>query len=74
MSRGTVMNTDTKTDMEENKMLNKVVFLDFMHTKSILVASWHYGWTTDVTWNILTLSLLPFWALNVSVGLLFMES
>ncbi len=30
------------------------------------------GWTTDVTWTILMLSLLPFWALNVVVVLLSM--
>ncbi len=44
-----------------------------LHTKSILVASLHYGWTTDVTWTILSMSLLPFWALNVVVALLFMQ-
>ncbi len=42
-------------------------------TKRILVASKNYRWTTDVTWNILTMSLLPFWALNLSVVLLSME-
>ncbi len=39
-------------------------------TKSILVASQNDRWTTDVTWTILTMSLLPFWALNLSVVLL----
>ncbi len=29
--------------------------------------------TTDVTWTILMMSLLPFWALIVSVALLSME-
>ncbi len=42
-------------------------------TKSILVASQNDRWTTDVTWTILTMSLLPFWALNLSVVLLSME-
>ncbi len=37
------------------------------------VASLQWGWTTDVTWTILTMSLLPFWALNISVGLLSMQ-
>ncbi len=32
-----------------------------------------YGWTTDVTWTILTMSLLPFWALNMSVQLLSIQ-
>ncbi len=31
------------------------------------------GWATDVTWTILTMYLLPFWALNVSVALLYMQ-
>ncbi len=44
-----------------------------LHTKSILVASIHYGWTTDVTWTILSMSLLPFWTLNEVVALLFMQ-
>ncbi len=38
-----------------------------LRTKSILVASQNYCWNTDVTWTILTMSLLPFWALNVSM-------
>ncbi len=37
------------------------------------VASLQWGWTTDVTWTILTMSLLPFWALNISVALLSMQ-
>ncbi len=44
-----------------------------LRTKSILVASQNYCWTTDVTWTILTMSLLPFWALNVVVTLLSMK-
>ncbi len=41
-----------------------------------LTCSWehHDWWTTDVTWTILTMSLLPFWALNVSVALPSMQS
>ncbi len=45
----------------------KVIIFVFMHTKSIPVAS-HYSWTTDVTWT-----LLPFWALSVTVLLLSMQ-
>ncbi len=36
-------------------------------------ATLNYSWTTDVTWTILMMSLLPFWALNVKVALLLME-
>ncbi len=35
------------------------LFLLSLHTESILIAS-YYVWTTDVTWTILTMSLLPF--------------
>jgi len=42
MRRGTVMNTDTKTDTEENKMLNKVVILVFYaHKKYSRSSSTH---------------------------------
>ncbi len=33
----------------------------------MLVDSQHYGWTADVTWTILTISLQPFWGLNMSL-------
>ncbi len=45
----------------------------FLHSKSILVGSQNYCWTTDATWIILTMSLLCFWALNVLVSLLSLE-
>ncbi len=45
----------------------------FLHSKTILVGSQNYCWTTDATWIILTMSLLPFWALNVLVALLSFE-
>ncbi len=51
----------------------KLLFLFSLHTKGILVTSYHYGWTTDVTWTISMMSLLPFWALNMSVPLLSMK-
>ncbi len=34
-------------------------FLFSLHTKSILLASENYSWTTDVTWTILMMSLPP---------------
>ncbi len=37
------------------------LFLFSLHTKSILVSSLNYGWTPDVTWTILPMSLLCFW-------------
>ncbi len=55
-------------------MLNKVVIFDSLCKKkysrklhNITVE------ITDVTWTILTMFLLPFWALNVSVALLSMQ-
>ncbi len=36
-------------DVEEMNCWIKSLFLFSLHTKSILVASWNYGWTTDVT-------------------------
>ncbi len=35
------------------ELLNRNHYFSFFHTKSILVASQIYGWTTDVTWTIL---------------------
>ncbi len=62
-----------KTDVEENKLLNEVVILVFfvhnMYSRSFI----NYSWTTDVTWTILTMFSLPFWALSVVVPLLSME-
>ncbi len=59
-----------------DKLLNKVVIFVclfvFLCTKSILVASQNYGWTSDVTWIILRMSLLPFWTLIVLGSLLSM--
>ncbi len=45
----------------------------FCTKKSIFVASKNYGWTTDVTWTILQMSLLCFWTLIVLITLLSME-
>ncbi len=42
-----------------DKLLNEVGFFLFsLRTKSIFVASQNYGWTTDVTWIVLTLIVL----------------
>ncbi len=62
----------SKSDVEENKLLNKVIFV-FFAQKSILIPWENYAWTTDVAWTILMMSLLPFWALNVSVTLLSIQ-
>ncbi len=42
-------------------MWNTIVILFFFENKTILVASQNYGWTPDVTWIILPISLLRFW-------------
>ncbi len=58
----------SKTDTEENKLLNKVIiFVFYLHKKYSRVIN--FGWTTDVTWTILSMSLQPFWALNMLVPL-----
>ncbi len=49
------------------------LFFFSLCTKIILIASYNYGWITDVTWTILSMSLLPFWALNISVVLRSMQ-
>ncbi len=47
---------------KEKKLLNKIVIVVFFAHKKL-----NYGWTTDVTWTILSVfSLLGFWSLNVS--------
>ncbi len=60
----------TSTDIEEKKLFNKNIFLFSLQTKSILIFSSNEGWTTDVIWTILMMSLLPFWVLNEVVVLL----
>ncbi len=48
-----------KTDRDKKKLLNTfVIFVFFAHKKH---TSWNYSWTTDVTWIILSMSLLHFW-------------
>ncbi len=62
-----------KIDMEEKKLLNKVImFVFFAHKKyscifiTLLLKRWYHM-------TILLMSLLPFWALNMSVMLLSMQ-
>ncbi len=62
--------TQSKTDMEDKKLLNKVIHLDFFVHKK-------YSDSTMVeplmSLTSLMRSLLHFWALNVSVALLSIE-
>ncbi len=69
----TVVNAHRRLAQKRRNCWIKSLFLFSLCTKSILVASENYGWTTDVTWTILTISLLPFWALNVVVVLMVIE-
>ncbi len=61
MRRGTVMNTDTKTDTEENKMLNKVVILVFYahkkYSRSFLTLRLNY-WCHMEYFNIVLTTFL----------------
>ncbi len=61
------------TNRKEKKLLNKVVIFVLFEHKNSLESFTVYSWTTDVTWTILVMFLLPFWALNVSVALLSMQ-
>ncbi len=65
--RVSLRRTFTRVHTEEKKWLNKVIIFVFVVHKM-----YHHCWTTDVPWNILMMSLLPFWVLNMSVALLFM--
>ncbi len=56
----------------EDELLNKVVISVFFVHK-VFVALYNDSLTTDVTWTILMMSLLPFRALTVSVVLMSME-
>ncbi len=67
-----IVNVERLTGKRRNCWI-KSLFLFSLCTKSIHVSSLNYGWTSDVTWTILTVSLLPFWALNVSVVLLSIQ-
>ncbi len=60
-------------DTEKKKLLNKVVIFVFFEHKKYYSQSF-ITLRLNVTWTILTMSLLPFWALNFSVVLLSMES
>ncbi len=62
-----------QVDAEEMNCWKKSLFLFSLHTKSILVAKYNYGWTPYVTWIILPISLLCLWTLIVLILLLSME-
>ncbi len=66
---GTLLNAHRRLTRKIRSCWIKSLFWFSSCTNCILVASYHYGWNT-VTWTILMMSLLPFWALNVSVALL----
>ncbi len=54
-------------EVEEKNCWIKLLFLLALRTKSILIASYNYSWTTDVAWTILTMSLLRFCGSYVAV-------
>ncbi len=65
---------ESKTGREEKKLLNKVIiFVFFAHKRyscSFITLQLNH-WCQ--IWTILMMSLLPFWALSMSVALLSME-
>ncbi len=71
--RGTFMNARQRLTWKRRNCWIKSLFLFSLHTKSILIASKKYGWTTDVIWTILMMSIVLFWALIMVVPLLSME-
>ncbi len=66
---GTLMNTCQLTRKWRNCWIKLFLFFFvlFFYAQSFFVATLNYGWTTDVTWTILMMSLLHFWVLNVIV-------
>ncbi len=66
---GTLYNGGGQSRERRNRWIKTFFSL---HTKSILVALWNYGWTTDVTWTILMMSLQTFWVFTVVGTLLSM--
>ncbi len=72
MRRGTVCERMSNSDTGEKKILNKVIFVFFAHKKysrSFIKLRLNHCCHMDY----LTMSLLPFWALNVVVVLLSMQ-
>ncbi len=62
----------SKTNTEEKTLMNKIfIFVFFTHTEKRSFITLRLN--TDATWTILTMSLLPFWVLNVSVVLQSMQ-
>ncbi len=56
-----------------DELLNKVVIFVFFARSKSSRSFIKLGWTPDVTWIILTMSLLRFWTLIVVITLLSME-
>ncbi len=61
----------SKTDTEEKEFFTKAVIFVFLFSHIFLTLQLNPS--TDVTWTIVTMSVLTFWALNVSVALLSMQ-
>ncbi len=56
------------------ELLNKLCYYCFLCTQKVFCSFYsNYGWTPDVTWTILLMSLLRFCALIVVISLLSME-
>ncbi len=68
-----VLGYSSKWQLGENKCWINYVSIVFFAHKNILKASSNYGWTPDVTWTILPMSLLRFCALIMVISLLSME-
>ncbi len=69
----TLVNAQRRLPQKRRSCWIKSLSLFSLCTKSILVALKNLSWTTCLTWTLLTMSLPPFWALNVSVALLSMQ-
>ncbi len=63
------MSFQTRRTLVHPKTKITPLFNSFFSSVSVFDTSW----IADVTWTILSMSLLPFWALNVSVALLSLE-
>ncbi len=73
-SSGTLVNARRRLTQKRRNCWIRSLFLFSLHAKnysrSFITLQLNH---MDVTWTILTMSLLPFWALNVSVAFLSME-
>ncbi len=73
MHRGTLVNVCRILTRKRRNCWIKLLFLFSLSTKKYYSQSF-ITLRLNVTWTFLTMSLLPFWALNFSVVLLSMES